>query len=713
MTHQNFASAQGGSILGSKTTGIKTKWERLITAREPVIITTGKGLGICLQKGGTAEFKGVIGKLGGGYEVKNGSVKLTPLMVNEVSVNENGSYVIPEYLKTVLAVDGDTDLDIDVFENTGSEIRSTGKLKIKAESVMQSVCEQGYKANESYGASQSFFSSRSRHEVCYATKFSIPVMTAEEMTLETVRNIDLEGLVTTEKDLKMAAGGDISLASKAFYQKLYYEESLSGIITNAEMERYLSKPQIAPCVVRTGGDYIVEALGNYYQTGVHSKILGNKTVHAKNIISKPLRVKQSDTIYGYDMENITIGLPSYMTQPSFILQFSNEGNRILNQHPLFQAFSDLFRSGSSAQKTSAFVKAGVEVYGLVKSVSDIMANSNDGLTAQKTGGIIAKLFGFGNFGISGTDIYQKTLNTYGIPSVDAVEGNLRYEAKETGNFTGHQASARNITLKAKKKLNLCADQEEMESSSESWKVTGGFNASGLALYSGHSEAWSESQNVRYHPCSFVARENNIFEAPKIYAENPLWRAQKNQIIGQADFVTKYNYSSGKAQAFNLGLSIGFQGGYPSAWLNFGFSQSNNYEESAPLSGIYGDLEITGSLRNDSVPVYGEIQGDYSYSFRPVKRQRDGFGISGSLNVSSLKDMGKSAKNFAQSALVGFFASEVADQAGLGNSVASGIGTLAAAYVSDTNEGLTSQGHISWVHNDKEREIDLIGFNNPN
>ena len=202
---------------------------------------------------------------------------------------------------------------------------------------------------------------------------------------------------------------------------------------------------------------------------------------------------------------------------------------------------------------------------------------NEGLTAQKAGGIIAKLFGFGNFGISTTDISQKSKLTYGVPSVDAVEGDLVYEAEEVGNFTGHQANAKNITVKAKKELNLYTDLEELESSSDLWKVTGGFNASEFALNNGHSEAWSESQNVKYHPCSFFARESNTFEAPKIYAENPHWKAQKNQIIGQADFVTKYNYSSSKAQAFNLGLSIGFEGGYPSAWLNFGFSRSNNYE----------------------------------------------------------------------------------------------------------------------------------------
>ncbi len=717
VTYQHFESATGGSVLGtkggsfksSKTTGTKTKWERLITAREPVIISTGKGLGICLQEGETAEFKGVIGNLVGGYEVEKGNVKLTPLMVDEVSVSENGSYVIPEYLKTVLEVDGDMDLDIDVFENTGSEIRSTGKMRIKAKDINQLVCEQRYMSNESYKASQTWSLSRNRHEKCYSTKFSIPTMTAEEIEIETTKNINLEGLVTTEKDLKLITGGDISLTSKMFYQYVDYSERLTGPLVDSEITRELYNPQIAPCIVRTGGDYIVEVLGNYYQTGVHSKILKNKMVHAKNIISEPLRVRQTDSIDGVSMENITIGLPSNITQPSFELQISDKGNSLLNQHPLFQAFSDLFGSNSSARKASALVKAGVETYSLVRSVADILASSNKDLK-KSAGKLISKLLGLGDFSFTGTNIEQQISLEYGIPSIDIVEDALIYKAEEVGNFTGHQAEAKNITLKAKKELNLYVDLEEMKSINEISKSGVGFNACEFALYGEGSDSNNEAESVKYHTSSFTAKENNTFESPKIYAENPLWEAKRNQVIGQADFVTKYNYSLEEAHAFNLGLSFSFAKGSPSFMVNFGFSGSDNYRESPTLSGIYGDLEITGSVKNDSVPVFGNVQGDYSYSLREMQNHRDGFKVSGSLNLSSLDKLEKSAKNFAQSALAGYLAGKAAQKLGAGNGVASLIGSLASVWGGDIDEGLTSVGQISEVHNDEELEIELVGFN---
>ena len=45
-------------------------------------------------------------------------------------------------------------IDVDVFENTGSEIHTTGSLKIKANQVAQTVLAHEYLANESYGSSQ-------------------------------------------------------------------------------------------------------------------------------------------------------------------------------------------------------------------------------------------------------------------------------------------------------------------------------------------------------------------------------------------------------------------------------------------------------------------------------------------------------------------------------------------------------------------------------
>lgn len=81
--------------MGSKTKEIKTQWEKLtIIARDPEIISTSRGLGICLQKGQTAEFKGVVARIGGDLKVENGNFRLSPLMVTEVSTNEEGSYVV-------------------------------------------------------------------------------------------------------------------------------------------------------------------------------------------------------------------------------------------------------------------------------------------------------------------------------------------------------------------------------------------------------------------------------------------------------------------------------------------------------------------------------------------------------------------------------------------------------------------------------------------
>jgi len=709
VTHQHFESARGGSIFGSKTTRTRTKWEKLLASREPVIISTGKGLGICLQEGGTASFKGVIGNLKGGYKVKNGNVKLTPLMVNEVSVNENGSYVIPEYLKTVLAVDGDTDLDIDVFENTGSEIRSTGKLKIKAKNVMQAVCEQSYKANESYKASQSFFSSRTRHERCYATKFSIPVMTAEDIELKTTKNISLEGLITTKKDLKMLAGGDVSLASKEFYQYLDYEENLSGIIRNARVKRFFSNPQIAPCIVRTGGDYIVEALGNYYQTGIQSQIIGNKRVKAKNTISKSLRVEQKE---GIDSEvfTLSLGLPESVLTPAFSMEFTEAGRNLLQQYPLYNAARDLFGKASQARRASVLVNFGIETHNTLKAISQAMERTGGEFTSDTATELAARFFGLGGFGWSYTHTQQNSILRYGIPSVDDIGGDLKYEAEEIAEFVGHQAKAKNTEIVAGKKIIARPDVEEKEEGASQRTVSSGFNVITEDYSFGMSGMNQRQISQTYHPTSFISTGINRFKAPKISMTNPLLKAKKNEFIGETEFLTLYNVNKGHSSSFNFGISTSIRNGHvPMA--SIGGGRGHYYIESAPEMGVYGDVDIEGYLRNDSVPVYGVITGNYSYSYRAPRYEKDGWGVNlTGLNLSSPDAFGKSFMNAAKSAITGYLAAKTAQKLGAGDFVSSLMGSLASAWASETNEGLTSQGHISETHNDKELEIELVGFN---
>ena len=391
VTSKRFSSASGCGLLGSKTTGIKTQWEKLTASRSPVLITTGKGLGICLQKGETAKFQGIVANLQGGLHVKNGSFVLTPLMVTDVSANENGSYVIPEYLKTILDVNGDVELDVDVFENTGSEIHATGKMKIKANQVAQAVLSHEYLANESYGSSQSFFSSKVRHEKCYAQKVVMPVMTADDIDIKSTGRIDLEGLITSENDIKLLAHGDISMASRAFYQTMDYSEKLSGPFTNARVRRFFENPQIAPNIVRANGDFILNTLENYYATGVQAEIIGRKTVNAKNVISRPLKVRQRNEIIS-EVTNLSIGLPASVLNASFSMQFSDAGKQLLSQHPMYQAVDSLFCSKSQAHRASALANVGLATHDTFKTISEALANSGGNFTSRTALELAAKFF---------------------------------------------------------------------------------------------------------------------------------------------------------------------------------------------------------------------------------------------------------------------------------------------------------------------------------
>jgi hypothetical protein len=158
------------------------------------------------------------------------------------------------------------------------------------------VLAHEYLADESYGTSQSFFSSKVRHEKCYAQKILLPTITARDIDIESTSMASLEGMLISQNDIRIVSGGDASMASRLFYQTLDYSETAKGPFSCAHMRRFFSNPQIAPCVVKAGGNFLLNALGNYYGDGVHAQIIGNKTVNAKNIISRNLKAEQKDEI---------------------------------------------------------------------------------------------------------------------------------------------------------------------------------------------------------------------------------------------------------------------------------------------------------------------------------------------------------------------------------------------------------------------------------
>ncbi len=719
ITSQNFASASGNGLLGSKTTGTKTKWEILTASRSPVIITTGKGLGICLQKGETANLQGIIAHIGGGLKVTKGKFVLTPLMVNEVSVNENGSYVIPEYLKSVLDVNGDTELEVDVFENTGSEIHTTGKLKIKANEIGQTVLAHEYLANEEYGASQSFFSSKVRHEKCYAQKVVMPVMTATDIDIQSKGRVNLEGLITSEKDIEIAARGDVSMASRAFYQLLDYSETAKGIFINANVRRFLENPQIAPNIVRAGGDFILNTLENYYATGVQAEIVGRKTINAKNIISKPLKVTKKDEVIA-DITSISLGLPSSVMNATFSMQFSEAGRQILLQHPMYQAIDDLFGANSQAKRASALVNAGIETYDTIRTISEAMEHSGGEFTGGTAKELMAKFFDIGGIGISHSHTHQAMIMSYGIPSIDIVGGDLYYEAMERAEFTGHQAKATNTTVVAGKEIVVVPDVgEEIETVNQHTTSVGYNIISGDSRF-GHGGMKSKNTKEVHQPTTFISTGINTFQAPHISMTNPLLQATENRFKGETEFTKIYDVNRSSSTTYNTGVALSSRYGFTPR-INFGVGRGHSYNESEPLSGIVGDVEVTGSLTNESVPIEGEIRGNYSYYYRAPKNETRGWGVAFSgINVSSTEAFGESFTRAVKSGILGYGAGKIAQSAGLGDFTSSLIGSIASAYASnadstnsdesETRDGLTSLGHITEVDNNHELDIELVGFN---
>ncbi len=717
ITSQNFASASGNGLLGSKTTGTKTKWEILTASRSPVIITTRNGLGICLQEGETANLQGIIAHIGGGLKVTKGKFVLTPLMVNEISFNENGSYVIPEYLKSVLDVDGDTELEVDVFENTGSEIHTTGKLKIKANEVGQTVLAHEYLANEEYGASQSFFSSKVRHEKCYAQKVVMPVMTAADIDIQSKGKVNLEGLIISEKDIKIAARGDVSMASLAFYQLLDYSETAKGIFSNANVRRFFENPQIAPNIVRAGGDFILNTLENYYATGVQAEIVGRKTVNAKNIISKPLKVRKRDEIIA-DVTSLSLGLPSSVMNATFSMQFSEAGKQILSQHPMYQAIDNLLGARNSAHKASALVNVGLASYDTVRTVSEALEHTGGEFTAGTAKELMAKFFDIGGFGISHSHTHQALIMSYGIPSIDIVGGDLYYGAMERTEFTGHQAKATNTTIMAGKEIVVVPDVEEETETVNQHTTSMGYNIISGDSRFGYGGMNSKNSKEVHKPTTFVSSGINTFQAPHISMTNPLLQATENRFKGETKFTKIYDVNRSNSSTYNTGVALSSRYGFVPR-INIGGGRSHSYIETNPLTGVVGDIEVEGSLTNNSVSVEGEIRGNYSYYYRAPINESRGWGVAFS-GITLAEGLGESFTRAVKSGILGYGAGKIAQSAGLGDFTSSLIGSIASAYASnadstnsnesETRDGFSSLGHITEVDNNHELDIELLGFN---
>ena len=244
--------------------------------------------------------------------------------------------------------------------------------------------------------------------------------------------------------------------------------------------------------------------------------------------------------------------------------------------------------------------------------------------------------------------------------------------------------------------------EERESGSSQQTITAGLNlvTENFSLGMSGMNQWQRGR--MYHPASFVSKGENTFAAPKISMTNPVVKGEKNKFVGSTEFKTLYNIDEGHSSRYSTGIS-----GEKVLMASVGGGREHHYVENEPEMGVYGDVEIKGgSLKNDSVPIHGNITGDYSYSYRVPRKERDSWGVDLQWELLSAE----SFANAVQSALTGYGAGKLTQKLGAGDFVASLMGSLASASASDTNGGLTSQGHISEVHNDDELEIDLIGFN---
>ena len=130
----------------------------------------------------------------------------------------------------------------------------------------------------------------------------------------------------------------------------------------------------------------------------------------------------------------------------------------------------------------------------------------------------------------------------------------------------------------------------------------------------------------------------------------------------------------------MGLSFSSRYGVTPRASFGGGGRNHFYAETVPLSGVEGDLDITGSLQNDSVPVTGDISGDFSFSYRAPITENAGYSIylSG-INLSSTSEFSQTFANAVKSGLIGYAAGRVAQEAGLGDFASSLVGSATSAY----------------------------------
>lgn len=118
-------------------------------------------------------------------------------------------------------------------------------------------------------------------------------------------------------------------------------------------------------------------------------------------------------------------------------------------------------------------------------------------------------------------------------------------------------------------------------------------------------------------------------------------------------------------------------------LSLGGSRGNSYDEFMPEAGVEGNIVVTGSLRNDFVPVSGAISGDYNYSYRAPVHESHSFGASLSgISLGSLSEFGDTLSRGIFSGVAGYAAGRALQSLGAGDFISSLGGSIASIYVSD-------------------------------
>ena len=385
-----------------------------------------------------------------------------------------------------------------------------------------------------------------------------------------------------------------------------------------------------------------------------------------------------------------------------------------------RTFENLFRARNSAHKASALVNAGITTYDTLRTVTEALEHSGGEFTTGTMKELMAKFFDLGGFGISHSYTHQSSMKSYGIPSIDIVGGDLYYEAMEKAEFTGHQAKARNTTIVAGKEIVVVPDVEEETETVNQHTTSMGYN-----IISGDSrfgDGGMNSKNTKevHQPTTFMSSGINTFQAPHISMTNPLLQATENRFKGETKFTKIYDVNRSNSSMYNTGVVFSNRYGFAPK-MNLGGGRGHSYIETNPLTGVIGDIGIEGSLTNDSVPVEGEIRGNYSYYYRAPINETRGWGVAFSgINISSTEAFGESFTRAVKSGILGYGAGKLAQSAGLGDFTSSLIGSIASAYASnadstnsdesETRDGFSSLGHITEVDNNHELDIELVGFN---